>query len=60
MIIKFKSTLLESTARCAKQNCLIEDGDYIRIQKNLTYICMFCDEDIRSYVREKEKEKLDA
>ena len=55
MILKFKSAPFQPTARCAKQSCLIEEGDWIRISGD-KLICMFCDNLIREYVRKIEKE----
>lgn len=56
MIIQFKSTPEQPTARCIKQKCLIEQDDWIKVTKN-GLICMFCDDSIREFIREKEKKE---
>ena len=59
MIFQFKSTKDQPTTRCIKQRCLIVDGDWVKLVKADSLICMFCDPSIREYIREQEKnEKL--
>ena len=55
MIFQFKSTKDQPITRCIKQRCLIEDGDWVKLVKADSLICMFCDPSIREYIREKEK-----